>query len=89
MQITHKPWGRRGNILIQATIDGEEVGHVYFNVTEEDFAFSKDVCVVPAMRRRGIATAMYNYAKTVLPKPLAPSKDQTISGAAFWAAYGA
>lgn len=61
---------------------GREIGFVHFEIIDDKLE-SFDTWVDPRMRRQGIATVMYNYAKE-LGNDLAPSTAQTPDGKKFW-----
>jgi len=61
---------------------GREIGFVHFEIIDDKLE-SFDTWVDPRMRRQGIATVMYNYAKE-LGNELAPSTAQTADGKKFW-----
>lgn len=66
------PSGVAGYLLLQLRPGGK--GHVLA------------VDVRPELRRRGIASAMYEYAERELGVVIAPSAAQTRDGKAFWRA---
>jgi len=61
---------------------GREIGFVHFEIINDKLE-SFDTWVDSRMRRQGIATVMYNYAKE-LGNDIAPSSAQTASGKKFW-----
>jgi len=63
-------------------VGGREIGFVHFEIINNKLE-SFDTWVDPRMRRQGIATVMYNYAKE-LGNDLAPSTAQTPDGKKFW-----
>lgn len=65
--------------------NGEHAGDVKFvrDLQEGGPWYAKEVMVPTKYRRQGIASAMYNLARTKLGK-IAPSEMQTGDGEAFW-----
>jgi predicted GNAT family acetyltransferase len=61
---------------------GRQVGFVHFEIIGNNLE-SFDTWVDSRMRRQGIATVMYNYAKE-LGNDIAPSSSQTPDGKKFW-----
>jgi predicted GNAT family acetyltransferase len=61
---------------------GRQIGFVHFEIIGNNLE-SFDTWVDSRMRRQGIATVMYNYAKE-LGNDIAPSSAQTASGKKFW-----
>jgi hypothetical protein len=74
-----------GAVHIEARVPGQTAPVGILNVRNG----VADVAMVqPKARRRGVATQMYDYAGTVLGKPLKPSSMQSADSKAFWAARG-
>lgn len=70
---------------IYASHNGEYVGHVFFgpHPTWPDHTEGA-VEVVPQHRRRGVASAMYDYAAHVSGKPMAPADRHSDEAEQFW-----
>jgi GNAT superfamily N-acetyltransferase len=63
----------------------QAMGAVMFRYdAEHDAYMADDLYVDERFRRQGIATTMYDFAKTKLDAPIKPSTTQTKKGAAFW-----
>jgi predicted GNAT family acetyltransferase len=69
-------------IEIMADIDGQLAGYVKFNIQGKNLTAGK-VVVSPEHRRQGIATALYNHAKS-LGYNVTPSSSKTDDGKALW-----
>jgi len=63
----------------------QAMGAVMFRYDSDcDCYQADDVFVETRFRRQGVASAMYDFAKTKLDAPIKPSTAQTDKGAAFW-----
>ena len=71
-----------GEIFVQATASGKELGYVLF-VKEGEFLVPKDLEVNERFRGQGVAQTMYDYVKSKGYR-IRRSPDQTDAGAAFW-----
>lgn len=69
-------------LIISADHDGYLVGQVSFNIRGDTLVAGK-VTVHPDFRRKGVATQMYNYAKS-LGYSITPSASRTDDGLSFW-----
>lgn len=77
--------GRTLPILdLYAYLGDEYAGDLHL-VQEPEGWVSYGVNVLPAHQRKGVATALYNYAEKLLGVTLKPSSSQTDDGKAFWA----
>jgi GNAT superfamily N-acetyltransferase len=68
---------------VKAHIGKTQVGWVNFEI-QDDHLEALDLYVDPKHRRKGLATAMYQFAKE-LGNDIRPSKKQTGMGREFWA----
>jgi GNAT superfamily N-acetyltransferase len=68
---------------VEAHLGRQLVGWVNFEIID-DHLEALDLVVEPQHRRKGIATAMYRFARD-LGNDIAPSSRQTAMGKAFWA----
>lgn len=68
--------------ITASTCDGEVVGIVEFD-QNSDALVADSVHIQPAHRRKGIATAMYKFAKE-LGNDISPSQSQTGQGKDLW-----
>ena len=68
--------------IVAKSKKGTEIGWVNFE-KHEDHLEALDLNIIPAFRRKGIATEMYKFAKE-LGNDIAPSKLQTSMGKLFW-----
>ena len=68
---------------VKAYIGKTQVGWVNFEI-QDDHLEALDLYVDARHRRKGIATAMYRFAKE-LGNDIQPSKKQTGMGQKFWA----
>ena len=67
------------------TINDQGIGAVMFRYDPEyDAYIADDLYVEKQFRRQGVATAMYDFAKSQLDAPVKPSTAQTADGSAFW-----
>ncbi len=76
--------GRLPALAVDAYFNNEFIGDL-FVVHEPDGWVAYGVNVYPEHRRRGVATAMYDYAEELLGVKLRQSTSQTDDGKAFWA----
>jgi len=77
-------WSEGASITVSATQGGELVGYLTV-VRKDDSLFGGDVAVRKAHRRRGIATAMYDFAEEVMAAKFRPCTPHSAHAAAFWA----
>lgn len=82
IEIIHEPSGR--GHYIEARLDGQEVGRVWFNPTKGGYRASM-AWVSQNLRRQGIARKMYQYARDNLGLDIVPSDVQSDDARAFWA----
>lgn len=67
------------------THDGQYVGNTFFGPHPHKEGFQEGAPQVhPQHRRRGLGTAMYDYAEELGGKPMAPALEHTEYAAAFW-----
>jgi predicted GNAT family acetyltransferase len=83
VRITHEP-KETGGVEIKASIDGKEVGFVVFRKLKDGKSKATFVYVSEPLRRKGIGSAMYKYARDKLGLDLVPSDSQTELGKIFW-----
>jgi uncharacterized Zn-finger protein len=72
--------------IIAYSDSGSKIGQVYFNSDEtnnKNKLTSSDTSIKPEWRRKGVATAMYQYVKD-LGYEVLPSSDQTPEGVKFF-----
>jgi predicted GNAT family acetyltransferase len=72
--------------VIAYSDSGSKIGQVYFDSEEtnnKNKLTSSDTSIKPEWRRKGVATAMYQYVKD-LGYEVLPSSDQTPEGAEFF-----
>ena len=72
-------------IMVKATSNGRELGHVLF-VDEGEYLMPQDLEVDERYQGQGIAATMYNYVKSKGYK-IRRSGQQTDAGAGFWAKH--
>lgn len=82
-EIRHKPT-KTGGAEVEAYKDKSMVGYVMFQPTDENKHKATMVWVSKYLRRQGIGSAMYRYAREKLGFDLVPSNHQTELGKAFW-----
>jgi hypothetical protein len=83
IQLQHEPT-ETGGVEIHAYRDGQEVGWVRFAKLRTGQYRAAMVHVPERLRRQGIGTAMYRYARQELGLDLVSSDSQTELGQAFW-----
>jgi hypothetical protein len=83
IQLQHEPT-ETGGVEIHAYRNGQEVGWVRFAKLRTGQYRAAMVHVPERLRRQGIGTAMYRYARQELGLDLVPSDSQTELGQAFW-----
>jgi predicted GNAT family acetyltransferase len=83
IQLQHEPT-ETGGVEIHAYRDGQEVGWVRFAKLRTGQYKAAMVHVPERLRRQGIGTAMYLYARQELGLNIVPSDSQTDLGRAFW-----
>ena len=72
-------------IMVKATSNGRELGHVLF-VVDGEYLMPQDLEVDERYRGQGIAATMYDYVKSKGYK-IRRSGQQTDAGAGFWAKH--
>lgn len=81
----YRPWRE---LQILAHVDGKEAGYLDLQLTPQGVPYPSMVSVTPAMRRRGIATLLYQEAARVAEDrfghPLHSDVDRSGSDDAFW-----
>lgn len=83
LQIIHEPTDT-GSIQISAMLDGKEIAFVRFQPVDDKKHKASFVFVPKRLRRRGIGSAMYRYAREKLGLDLIASPNQTDLGKKFW-----
>jgi|LakMenEpi03Aug12_release.lakeMendotaPanAssembly.Ray.scaffolds.fasta_scaffold654962_2 hypothetical protein len=83
IQLQHEPT-ETGGVEIHAYRNGQEVGWVRFAKLRTGQYRAAMVHVPERLRRQGIGTAMYRYARQELGLNIVPSDSQTDLGRAFW-----
>ena len=82
---TYLPWRE---LQIRAQLNGKEVGYLDLQLTPQGLPYPSMVSVDPAMRRRGIATLLYQEAARLAEErfghPLHSDVDRSGSDDAFW-----
>jgi len=76
---------KNGQLIVRALDDWgtNELGHVVFNIGDQDELDPQDLEVDERYQGQGIAKTMYDYVKT-LGYEIHRSWDQTPAGAGFW-----
>ena len=76
---------KNGQLIVRALDDWgtNELGHVVFNIGDQDELDPQDLEVDDRYQRQGVAKIMYDYVKT-LGYEIHRSWDQTPAGAGFW-----
>jgi GNAT superfamily N-acetyltransferase len=76
---------KNGQLIVRALDDWgtNELGHVVFNIGDQDELDPQDLEVDDRYQGQGIAKTMYDYVKT-LGYEIHRSWDQTPAGAGFW-----
>lgn len=76
---------KNGQLIVRALDDWgvNELGHVVFNIGDQDELDPQDLEVDDRYQGQGIAATMYDYVKT-LGYEIHRSYDQTPAGAGFW-----
>ena len=76
---------KNGQLIVRALDDWgtNELGHVVFNIGDQDELDPQDLEVDDRYQGQGIARTMYDYVKTLGYK-IHRSYDQTPAGAGFW-----
>ena len=81
----YRPWRE---LQILAHVDGKEAGYLDLQLTPQGIPYPSMVSVTPAMRRRGIATLLYQEAARVAEDRFGHSLhsdvDRSGSDDAFW-----
>ena len=83
IELRHEPTST-GGVEIHAYRDGQEVGWVRFQKLRTGQFKAAMVHVPERLRRQGVGTAMYQYARQELGLDIVPSDNQTEYGRAFW-----
>lgn len=82
---TYRPWRM---LQIRARVDGKEVGYLDLQLTARGLPYPSMVSVDPAMRRRGIATLLYQEAARIAEDrfghPLHSDVDRSGPDDVFW-----
>jgi len=69
---------------IQATLDGELAGTLYFGRDPDNGKYVGSVEVELAHQRHGIATNLYDFAEKIVGERFVPDSQQTKDAKAFW-----
>ena len=83
IELKHEPTST-GGVQVYAYIDGKEAGWVRFTKLKTGQVKAAMVHVPERLRRQGIGSAMYKYARHELGLDIVPSDNQTSDGRAFW-----
>jgi predicted GNAT family acetyltransferase len=83
IELRHEPTST-GGVEIHAYRNGQEIGWVRFSKLKTGQVKAAMVHVPERLRRQGIGTAMYRYARQELGLNIVPSDTQTEHGRAFW-----
>ena len=83
IELRHEPTST-GGVEVHAYRDGQQVGWVRFQKLKNGQVKAAMVHVPERLRRQGIGTAMYSYARQELGLNIVPSDNQTDLGRAFW-----
>lgn len=83
IELRHEPTST-GGVEVHAYRDGQQVGWVRFQNLKNGQVKAAMVHVPERLRRQGIGTAMYSYARDELGLDIVPSDNQTDLGRAFW-----
>jgi predicted GNAT family acetyltransferase len=83
IEVKHEPTST-GGVQVSAYIDGKEAGWVRFTKLKTGQVKAAMVHVPERLRRQGIGSAMYKYARHELGLDIVPSDSQTADGKAFW-----
>ena len=83
IELHHEPTST-GGVEVHAYRDGQQVGWVRFQKLKNGQVKAAMVHVPERLRRQGIGTAMYSYARDKLGLDIVPSDNQTDLGRAFW-----
>ena len=83
LELRHEPTST-GGVEVHAYRDGKEVGWVRFQKLKTGQVKAAMVHVPERLRRQGIGSAMYSYARDELGLDIVPSDNQTDLGRAFW-----
>lgn len=83
IELRHEPTSTDG-VEVHAYRDGQEVGWVRFTRLKSGQVKAAMVHVPERLRRQGIGSAMYRYARDELGLDIVPSDSQTELGRAFW-----
>jgi GNAT superfamily N-acetyltransferase len=82
---TYRPWRE---LQIRAHVNGKEVGYLDLQLTPQGVPYPSMVSVDPAVRRRGVATLLYQEAARLAEErfdhPLHSDVDRSGSDDAFW-----
>lgn len=82
--IRHVPEAGDGDYVVVAEHNGKQVGVVVFNEYDESYQSDYSEVSKPH-RRKGVATAMYDYAEAHSGFPVVPaSQAQTDDAIKFW-----
>jgi phage gp37-like protein len=87
IELKHEPTST-GGVEIHAYRDGQAVGWVRFQKLRTGQFKAAMVHVPERLRRQGVGTAMYSYARQELGLDIVPSDNQTEYGRAFWKKQG-
>jgi GNAT superfamily N-acetyltransferase len=77
---------RRFGVASQLFCVYNDSGQVAYALAELDFSSVNDVLVDEDLRRRGIATALYDYIEREVGHKLRPSRVRYDDGRKFWKA---
>ena len=83
LDLSHKPT-KTGGVEIRAKKDQKEAGFVVFQRLDGNKVKAVFVWVPERLRRTGIGSAMYRYARDKLGLDIVPSDSQTDLGKKFW-----
>jgi hypothetical protein len=83
IELRHEPTST-GGVEVHAYRDGQQVGWVRFQKLKNGQVKAAMVHVPERLRRQGIGSAMYSYARDELGLDIVPSDNQTDLGRAFW-----
>lgn len=83
IELRHEPTST-GGVQVYAYVDDKEAGWVRFTKLKTGQVKAAMVHVPERLRRQGIGSAMYKYARHELGLDIVPSDSQTQDGKAFW-----
>lgn len=76
-------WSEDAEFTVSASLNGQLVAYLRV-LRKEGFLLAGDVAVKKDYRRRGIATAMYNFAESVMQARFVPCTPHSPHAEAFW-----